>query len=123
MAFQQPFIFLLVEFPANAMDCAHSTLNTTRILYHFGHEWRNMCSNLVPGGRYTKVGPSFAVKKMTSSGSCGSSGKALGYGLDVLGSIPSVGGVEIFFTLSYPDCSWGPHNSYKMSTGGKGGRA
>ena len=25
MAFQQPLIFLLVEFPANAMDCAHST--------------------------------------------------------------------------------------------------
>ena len=30
------------------------------------------------------------------SGPGGSSGKALGYGLDGLGSIPSVGGVEIF---------------------------
>ena len=41
-------------------------------------------------------------------GSSGSSSKALGYVLDGLGSIPGVGEVEIFFTPSYPDCSWGP---------------
>ena len=40
-------------------------------------------------------------------GSCGSSGKALGYGLDGPGSVPGVGGVEISFTPSCPDCSWG----------------
>ena len=40
--------------------------------------------------------------------SCGSSGKALGYGLDGPGSIPGVEAVEILFTPSYPDCSWGP---------------
>ena len=30
-------------------------------------------------------------------GSCGSSGNVLGYGLDGPGSIPGLGGVEIFF--------------------------
>ena len=33
-----------------------------------------------------------------SSGSCGSSGNVLGYRLDGPGSIPGVGGVEIFFS-------------------------
>ena len=36
-----------------------------------------------------------------------SSGKALGYGLDGPGSIPGVGGIEIFFTPSCPDWLWG----------------
>ena len=43
-----------------------------------------------------------------TSGPGGSSGKALSYELDGPGSIPGVGGMEIFFTPSYPDCSWGP---------------
>ena len=46
-------------------------------------------------------------------GSCGSCGKALGYGLDGPGSIPGVGGVEIFFTPSYPGIQ---STYYKMST-------
>ena len=44
------------------------------------------------------------------NGPGGSSGKALGYRLDGPGSIPGVGGVEIFFTPSCPDWSWGPLN-------------
>ena len=47
------------------------------------------------------------------SGSCGSSGKAFGYGLDGQGSVPGVGGVEIFFAPSCPDCSWGSLNLQK----------
>ena len=40
----------------------------------------------------------------------GSSGKALGFGLDGPGSIQGVEGVEIFFTPSCLDWSWGPLN-------------
>ena len=51
-----------------------------------------------------------------------SSGKALGYELDAPGSIPGVGGVEIFLRSFVPTLV-----HYKMSTGdfpvGKGGRA
>ena len=43
-------------------------------------------------------------------GSCGSSGKALDYGLDGPGSVPGVGRVEISFTPSCPDCPWDPHS-------------
>ena len=39
------------------------------------------------------------IKLITGS----SSGKALGYGLDGLGSIPGIEGVEIFLTPSCPD--------------------
>ena len=37
-----------------------------------------------------------------------SSGKALGYEPDGPGSIPGVGGMEIFFTPSRADWSWDP---------------
>ena len=54
-----------------------------------------------------------------------SSGKALGYGLDGLGSFPGVGGVEIFLLLCIQTGPDVHSASYKMSTGGggKGGRA
>ena len=59
------------------------------------------------------------------SGSGSSSGKALGgYGLDGPGSIPDVGGMEIFSSLLRVQTGPEIHpSSYKMSTGGKGGRA
>ena len=58
----------------------------------------------------------------------GSSGKALGYGLDGPGSIPGVGGVEIFLHSFESRQALGSTQSpYKMSTGefprGKGGQA
>ena len=45
------------------------------------------------------------LKSCFLSGTCSSSGKALGYGLNGPGSIPAVGGVEIFFTPLCPDWS------------------
>ena len=72
-----------------------------KALVHSGDVTMNIC--------FFKVG-----KKLLYSshcflrGSCGSSDKALGYGLDDPGSILGVGGVEILFTPLYPDYSWGP---------------
>ena len=61
-----------------------------------GLNFRALIINLSMGFRINKL-----LKIL--GGSCGSSGKALGYGLDGPCSIPGVRGVEIFFTPSYPD--------------------
>ena len=54
----------------------------------------------------------------TQGGPGGSSGKALGYGLDDPGSIPDVGGGGDFSSLLHVQTDPGVHStSYKMSTG------
>ena len=56
---------------------------------------------------------------MNKYGPGGSSGKALGYGLDGPGSIPGVGGGGDFSSLLRVQTGPGVHStSYKMSTGG-----
>ena len=70
----------------------------------------------------------FKVSITLKRGPGGWSGKALGYGLDGPGSIPGVGGVEIFLHSfgsrlvlgsTQPPIKWVPGNF----SGGKGGRA
>ena len=69
----------------------------------------------------------FVINSCFSCWTGSSSDKALGYGLDGPGKILGVGEVEIFFTSSCSDWSWGPLSLQKMSTvglpRGKGGRA
>ena len=70
-----------------------------KALVHSGDVTMNLCF-FKEGKRWLYSSHGFL------KGSCGSSGKVLGYGLDGLHSIPGVGGVEIFFTPSFPDCFW-----------------
>ena len=72
-----------------------------KALVHSGDITVNLCFFKV-GKRWLYLSPGFR------RGSCGSSGNSLGYVLDGPGSILGVGEVEIFFTPSYPDCSWDP---------------
>ena len=68
MTFQQPLIFLLVEFLANAMDCAHFTTRNPPPTRHRYSTTSGMNGGVSgAGGLYTKVGPSFVVEKMTST--------------------------------------------------------
>ena len=64
------------------------------------------------------LGEVFSGFFLTCNGPGGASGKALRYGLDGPGSIPGVGGVEIFLHSFVSRLVLGStQTSYKMSTG------